>query len=90
MSLNGAEIQINEPVQGDSGTYQINVCSTIENHLLTSECTKFTLEIEPIEVDDPSIVVNVTAEMDDDGGPEWIANLYNQRVKVGDSLIYKP
>ena len=76
----GTLIIINEPATSDIGTYDFEICSQIDNSLNTRSCTEFTVKIEPLNT------ANITVTKE----PEWIISLQNQRVKVGDSLLYAP
>lgn len=76
----GTFINILPPESGDAGQYDFLICSQIDNSLNTKSCTDFTVIVEPLS--DANITVSVE--------PEWIANLEDQRVKVGQSLLYTP
>ena len=73
----GEVIFINTPEGSDDGDYSIQVCSTIMNSPETTDCTEFDLTVEA----SPSGEI-IKVE------PEFMVNLQDQRVKVGDSLIY--
>ena len=47
LSLDGGIVLITSPTNEDIGNYEIKVCSTIYNSLLTKKCTKFDLDIIP-------------------------------------------
>ena len=73
----GEVIFINTPEGSDDGDYSIKVCSTIMNAPETTDCTDFDLTVEALPSGE---IIKVE--------PEFMVNLQDQRVKVGDSLIY--
>ena len=76
----GTILIINPPENTDIGNYDIQICSQIDNSLSTRECTDFEIVIEPVGG------ANITVTFK----PDWLVNLQNQRVKVGDNLVYSP
>ena len=48
ISQDGGIILIDTPESKDIGEYEIRVCSTIFNSLLTKECSQFDLVIVPV------------------------------------------
>ena len=73
----GDVIFFDTPSNKDIGDYEVKVCSTIYNFLNTTECIDFDFKVEPV----PDVKV-WTVE------PDFMVGLDNQRVKVGDSLLY--
>ena len=63
------------------GSYEIKVCSQIANSLYTKACTEFN-----VTVAEPEEATNGTALEK----PDWSVRLEDQRIRVGQSLSYKP
>ena len=80
MDEDGTIILINEPEPSDAGSYEFEICSQLDNSLNTRVCTNFDLVVEPLS--DANITVSIM--------PDWMVNLEDQTVKVGDSLLYSP
>jgi len=73
----GEVILIDTPDNRDIGSYEIRVCSTIYNFLNTTSCTSFDLVVIPV----PEVIIWSVE-------PEFMVNLEDKRVKVGESLTY--
>ena len=73
----GELLLFDSPVATDSGRYDIKVCSKIFNSVNTTSCVNFNLIVDPLPAN------NTYTTM-----PDFLLNLEDQRVKVGDALKY--
>lgn len=80
IKIEGTTMIIENPGALDVGSYEIKMCSQIDNSLRTKSCSEFKLEVKPIG--GANITVSIM--------PDWLVNLEDQRVRVGESLVYSP
>lgn len=78
LDQNGQIVLIDTPKGRDIGDYEVIVCSMIHNSVQTSACTEFDVKVKP----EPTDII-YTKE------PEFLLNLDDQRVRVGEALQYK-
>ena len=76
---------IDIPQSSDVGVYEIQVCGSIKNSLFTTVCTGFDLKVVPLPGEEPAPEVDIFQVE-----PDFLINLTDQRVKVGDDLSYSP
>ena len=75
-------IFLSTPKSEHVGIYLVKVCSKIHNSLMTTACKEFKVTVNPLSISNTTTAVSIE--------PEFMLSLHDQKVKVGDSLIYSP
>ena len=78
----GETILLSTPKSEHVGIYLVKVCSTIRNSLMTTACKEFKITVNSMSNSNTTTAVTIE--------PEFMLSLHDQKVKVGDSLIYSP